>query len=75
MMKKAIKDAIAIKSLIKAGIPQIQIPELLGNSKQKVNYWEKKKLSMSKFVGKSLMRNLKKRKLLIKTKNLLKYFM
>ena len=41
MMKKANKDAIKIKSLIKADIPQIQIAELLGISKLKVNYWKK----------------------------------
>ena len=41
MVKKINSDAIAIKALIKQGIKPINIAQILGISKQKVNYWRK----------------------------------
>ena len=41
MVNKINSDAIAIKALIKQGIKPIKIAQILGISKQKVNYWRK----------------------------------
>ena len=45
---------MAIKSLIKADNPPIQIAELLSISKQKVNYWIKNEIRTVQITGKKL---------------------
>ena len=41
MDKKINKDAVAIKKLLKRGLTQKKIAQLLGLKKQKVSYWSK----------------------------------
>ncbi len=41
MVKKIKKDSISIKSLLNKGLKLIQVTNLLGISRQKVNYWKK----------------------------------
>ena len=53
-MKKINKDFIAIKSLLNKGLKLIQIANLLGVYRQKVNYWKKNEIKITQTRRKKL---------------------
>ena len=61
MVKKINSDAIAIKALIKQGIKPINIAQILGISKQKVNYWRKTSVKTVQNRRKKLQKNYNSR--------------
>ena len=54
MVKKINKDSIAIKSLLNKGLKPIQVANLLGLSRQKVNYWKKNEIKTTQTRRKKL---------------------
>ena len=61
MVKNINSDAIAIKALIKQGIKPINIAQILGISKQKVNYWRKTSVKTVQNRRKKLQKNYNSR--------------
>ena len=54
MVKKINKDSIAIKSLLSKGLKPIQVTNLLGVSRQKMNYWKKNEIKTTQTRRKKL---------------------
>ena len=54
MVKKINKDSIAIKSLVNKGLKLIQVANLLGVYRKKVNYWKKNKIKTTQIGRKKL---------------------
>ena len=54
MVKKINKDAITIKELLKKGMKQCQIAELLNLKRAKVSYWSKVEIKDRQFKKKKI---------------------
>ena len=54
MVKKINKDSVAIKTLLNKRLKSIEVAQILGVSKQKVNYWRKNEIKSTQTRRKKL---------------------